>query len=313
MKVLITGGTGFLGYYLVQECLKKNFDITCLIRKKTFQTKKKLYSTYSENGIAFVVGDVINFASLSKTFKKDYDLIFHLAGVYSTKKETESVNINGTKNLINALINNEVMPKRFILMSSVAAIGPIKSDAPLDEQTICKPENVYEISKYKSENITKSFANKLNYTIIRAPRIYGANDPQNTFSIFVRLAKLGILPEIKNQISLVYVKNLVQGLLLAGTKPKAIDNTYIICDEKSYEVKEIVATIANILKMKSHFYFSIPKVALQTLEAFGVYKYALRNVRYSIKKAERDLNYKPKYKLHNALIETFSEITRNRK
>ena len=307
MKVFVTGGTGFLGYYLVQECIKKNFDITCFVRKNALKVKKELCYSFTKQGVKLVVGDVTDSVSLSNAFKKKhYDLIFHLAGIYATHDETIQVNVDGTKNILTAFVENQNYPKRFVFMSSTGAMGPVKSTKPLNEETECKPENVYEISKYDAENVVKNFG-EINHVIIRAPRIFGANDPQNTFSFFKKFAKIGVFPIISNfPFSLVYVKNLIHGILLASKKKKAVRNTYIIADKKSYATKEIALAIADTLKIKRRTYLTIPRTAVKTISLItNSYRYGLHNVRYSIEKAKKDLHYKPKYELLDAMKETF--------
>lgn len=305
MKVLITGGTGFLGYHLVQSCLQKNFDVTCLVRSSAFKTKKKIISNYKINGVNLEECDIAEKISLARD---DYDIVFHLVGVYRSKDENElnRVNVEGTKNLLSFLLKNRIHPKRFVLMSSTAAMGPIKSANPLNEKTECKPSNSYEASKLKAEIITKDLSKgKINYTIIRTPRIYGPLDPQNTFSLFVKAGRIGFFPFLNDAVvPLAYVKNVADALILASTKRKASNQTFLIADEKNYSSKEIANTLAEILNKKG-FFLKIPRAPLKFVSFFiGSYKYVLNDVRYSIEKAKKEIHYKPKYDLVSALKET---------
>ncbi|MEP7268890.1 MAG: SDR family NAD(P)-dependent oxidoreductase [Saprospiraceae bacterium] len=152
MKILITGATGFVGYYIAQRLLKAGHQLTVLFRNEN-KGWKKLKSLSDK--IIFVKGGINDYESLEEACKGQ-DFIVHAAGKVSIgnteKGSLFKINVEGTANLINIAIEKNI--KRFIHISSISALGGNPEQHLLDEQTewyLKSYYNVYAQSKYQAE------------------------------------------------------------------------------------------------------------------------------------------------------------------
>ena len=111
MKCLVTGSAGFIGSSLVKRLLKEGYEVKALIH----DTKPKYYEEKAE----YIEGDITNFDSI-RTLVKDVDVVFHCAAYvkdYGPKKTFYSINVEGTKNLVNACKDVDI--KRFVFLSHI--------------------------------------------------------------------------------------------------------------------------------------------------------------------------------------------------
>src|SRR4030042_3605661 len=131
MKALLTGATGFIGSHLCEELIRRGYDVTCLSRK----TSK---NTWIEDlDLTFVKGDCTVRESILE-FPDDFDYIFHLAGLTKSCSPDDffCVNARGTENLMKAVAERHPPVKRFIYVSSLAAVGPRRNGTPLREDAL---------------------------------------------------------------------------------------------------------------------------------------------------------------------------------
>ncbi len=165
MKILITGGTGFIGSHLTQF-LKKDNDITI------YDVKKPI-----EKDVKFILGDILDEQKILQSFQ-DFDAIIHLAATVGVKNtETNPVltlntNILGTKNILEACKKHNI--KKVILASSSEIYGEPRK-VPIDETQTPIPITTYGISKLASEEYLKSYAKTcgFNYSILRFFNVVG--------------------------------------------------------------------------------------------------------------------------------------------
>jgi len=307
MKVFVTGSTGFLGSYIVRECIKRKYNTTALVRKENLEKKRNIISEFSRRGVRICYGNVINFEDVKKSLNENYDIIFHLASVPKESSSNFVTDINGTENLFKAIEYNKIKVKKIMYMSTTNVIGPQKLKQSIDENVECKPQTKYGISKYKAEQLIKKFCKKyeIDYIIIRAPRIYGPGDWQKTFLNYIKLAKIGIIPILDNlPVNLVYVKNLIHGIFLSLQSRNEI---FIISDEKTYSTNEIADLVEKIIEPKFFIRFYIPKIIIKSISIItGSFVYGINNVRYSVKKAKQKLHYKNIFSLEEGMKETIA-------
>ena len=152
MKALVTGATGFVGNYLIEELLKHNYKITCLVRKET--------KLHNQNKINLVLGNITNKESVDEAVKGK-DIVFHLVGIGNISalsrdsyEKFREVNVEGTRNVLDACKKYKV--KKIIYLSSTAAMGLIKKSV-INENDICNPKTPYQKSKYESEQLIKGY------------------------------------------------------------------------------------------------------------------------------------------------------------
>lgn len=165
MKIVITGGAGFIGHN-VANVLNKNHDVT------VFDSKQPV-----SKDLKFVKGNINDFKTIKNSLK-NYDVLIHLAaslGVINTEENpvsTLDTNIIGTKNVLEACRLNNI--KKIIFSSSSETYGePIKT--PIEEIDPPIPITMYGISKLAAEEYIKAYSKTfgLRFTIFRLFNVYG--------------------------------------------------------------------------------------------------------------------------------------------
>jgi nucleoside-diphosphate-sugar epimerase len=301
MKALVTGATGFIGSHLASELVKREFEVTCLIRKTSDLRWLK------DPGLNFVYGDC-NEKDFLRQLPSDFDYIFHLAGLTKAKKEEDFfvTNVNGTENLLGFFSRNTSGIKRFIYMSSLAAAGPSRDGIPLDETAPPRPVSAYGKSKLEGERVAAGYKDKLPVSIIRPPAVYGPRD--RDFFLFYRMIKRGFYPYWgKCYYSLLYVDDLVHGLIAAAEAGEAEGKTYFLTDSRIYSNDEIVFEIMEAMGTRA-LRIGIPSSAMKLLAKISekladgasiINLDKLREIRHNhwtcdSKKAEHELGFIPR-------------------
>ncbi len=245
LKIGLTGANGFVGSHIAESCLKEGFQLTCLLRKSSDTTfiRDLIYNR--------ITGDINDENALSR-FVPDQNIIIHNAGLTKARNESEfmEVNTNGTKNILNAILKFNPNIRRFILISSQAAVGPTPSKEPLDESIPKKPITAYGRSKALAEEICQKYSNKIPITIIRPPVVFGPRD-KDIYEYF-RIINKGIQPVIgkENTFSVVSIQNLVKGILLSIHKQDKKLECYFITDEGDYTWDQFSSMISYKLNKK---------------------------------------------------------------
>ncbi len=145
--ILLTGGTGFLGHYILQALLQQGEKVRILVRNPS---KIKPIA-----GVELVEGDVLDTVSLEKAFE-DVDKVIHAAAIVSfwprRREELKAINVDGTANMVDFALEADV--KKFVHVSSIAALGRIPNAAKIDENSKWIKSNLnsaYGRSKYLAE------------------------------------------------------------------------------------------------------------------------------------------------------------------
>ena len=166
MKVFITGATGFIGRYLVQELLSHNYDVTILSRSKS----KSIPNTTQ------VIGDITQ----PKTFTdelKDVDAVFHNAAYamdHGKKQDFYKINVQGTRNVAEACVSHDI--SHLIYTSSAGVYGYPKEGTVITEECAKKPMNLYQKTKWLGEVALREYKS-LKTSAIRPPLVFGPGSP----------------------------------------------------------------------------------------------------------------------------------------
>lgn len=160
MKVVITGGTGFLGQYLAAEVLRKFPDVTQLV---LIDLPTNNQSSLTDKRMQFIGGDISNYEFVL-TQLKDAGLIFHLAGVVSGAAEADfnlgmKANLHGTMNILEAARANQKKPK-LIFSSSLAVYGGVLAEKEISDLTPLTPISSYGAQKAASEFLVTDYSRK---------------------------------------------------------------------------------------------------------------------------------------------------------
>tara|TARA_Y100000590_G_scaffold470773_1_gene670022 strand:- start:10767 stop:11675 length:909 start_codon:yes stop_codon:yes gene_type:complete len=173
-KILIIGGTGYLGYSLSKHCININWNVWSISKKKP---KKHRYVS----GVKYKYCDIFNKKKLMSLLKENFDYVVNFGGYvdHINIKRTFNTHFIGVKNLV-ALFKSKNI-KSFIQIGSSSEYGTLKS--PHHENSKCSPKMIYGKSKYKATKfLLKEFKNnKFPVTILRFYQVYGPGQDENRF------------------------------------------------------------------------------------------------------------------------------------
>ncbi|MBS3153016.1 NAD-dependent epimerase/dehydratase family protein [Candidatus Woesearchaeota archaeon] len=277
--IALTGATGFIGKNLINKL--KGKKIKCLIRRYNENLGKK--------NIIPVMGDITNKTS-AEMFLKGAKILIHLAAVIDSnnRKDYYSVNVEGTKNLVDACKKNKV--KRIIFVSSMASTKDYLDD--------------YGRSKKIAEDIVKRSG--LNYTILRPSLVYGenSNSMRKMVSLIDSFKFIPIVGNGEYKINPVHVNDVVSAILSSIESKKSIGKAYDILGKSEITFNEFVDMVSakyNIHKRKVHIPIQLC-LAVSSIGSILGPHFPLKksfvlslNSRYKgeISQARSDLNYHP--------------------
>jgi nucleoside-diphosphate-sugar epimerase len=306
MVELISGATGFIGSNLVRSFIKKNRKIRLLVRKD-LDLKKN---------IEIFKGDLLDIKSLKKA-TKDVKVVYHTAGMLGngvSYTQLYKANVLATENLVKASVLNGV--SRFVHISSVAAMGKVKQMA--DEAVVCNPLTDYDRSKYQSEMVLDKYKNKIDIVILRPTMVYGPGETRNKAKLFqlIQEGYFTIIGKGNNLMSILYIDNLIDAILLASSKGKP-NEVYIISDKRPYTMNEFVCTIAKELGVKKPkhiplwlaklgaLFFKLSRiVGIKPLLTLDRINNLTSNHSFDITKARKKLGYEPRIDLKEGVKRT---------
>lgn len=312
MKALVTGATGFIGSHLAAALSKRRYEVTCLVRKTSGRQWLEGIDA------RLVEGDCSDKHSL-RDCVKGQDYILHLAGITKAvrKEHYYSANADGTGNLIEAVAENDPGVRRFIYLSSLSAFGPHSGGgpAPTEDETP-HPVSDYGRSKLMGEQAVLRHSSNVPVTILRPSVVYGPRD-RDFFLLFKSVAR-GFTPYWGHgRTSLIYVDDLVEGIILAAENDASSGKTYFISDGEAYSNSEIINAISSELGVKA-VRVRVPRSLLSVIGFFsdGISKMLgknniinsdkIREIMHpewvcDITRAKRDLNYQPSVDLKKGI------------
>lgn len=321
-KVLITGGTGFLGSYLVESLLKKGEeDIVIFDRFKEHPSLN-----YHSQRITYFKGDVFSKKDVAQVFNiyGTFRTVYHLAALMPHKVNSDEAiwdtNVHGTENLVAESVRHCV--GSFIFTSSNVIYG-IPDTLPVIEETPIKPIEVYGRSKIRAEQILAEYKDKMNIQIFRCPVIMGARRLGLQAMLFDFISdhkNVYVLGNGSNKYQFVDPIDVVSALEKAS-KMKGFD-IYNIGADDVLSLKEIYQKVIDYAHSKSKI-ISLPKGLTLTclyvldklnVSPFGIYQYTMigRSLYADTTKIKNKLNWKPKMTNLNSFIENYKWFINNR-
>jgi nucleoside-diphosphate-sugar epimerase len=323
-KLLITGASGFVGSFLVEEALNRGFDVYAGVRG----TSSRKY--LPDSRIKFFP---LNFSdqnnieeNLSKFAQKGgqgFDYIIHAAGVTKANslKEYYDVNYQNTIHLVEALIKTNTVPSKFIEISSIASYGPGNPDTlePIHSEHTPHPVSSYGKSKLMVEDYLKTLID-FPYLVFRPTTVYGPRE-KDLYTVFKMVNSgfefyIGTKPQY---LSFVYIKDAVD-ILLDSLPSPITQKAYFISDGNVYKSSELNNLIKSKLKKKTiklHVPIGVVKGLAFTLEkSFGLFgkiptlnservkEFENTNWTCYVEDLMKDFNFKPQYNLERGVSET---------
>lgn len=259
-KTLVTGATGFIGSHLVDALLERGEVVRCLVRR----TSNLRYLT--NPGIELVYGALDDTTNWSEVLQ-DVDTVYHVAGLTFAKRRRDyfTVNHKGTEAILAAAIQHRDRISRFVHVSSLAAVGPGRNGRPVSEDSEPAPITPYGRSKLLAEDAVQAVGSILPSTIVRPPAVYGPRD-YAIYEFFKQVSR-GRSPAIgrsDKSLSLVHVRDLVEGIILAGRSDSSVGRVYFISSEQVYSWAAVSDLLARVMGRKAR------TIAIPRSLAFGV-------------------------------------------
>lgn len=313
MKVLVTGGAGFIGSNLCEHLLAHNAEVICLDNFSTGRSQNilPLLNQYP-NTFKLIVGDICNFSDCQKVVE-GVDYVLHEAALGSVPRSikdpitTNTVNISGFLNMLVAARDAGI--KRFIYAASSSTYGDSKS-LPKVEEIIGKPLSPYAITKYVNELYADVFARTYGMECIglRYFNVFGRR--QDPFGAYAAVIPLFVKKLMAHESPIIngngeysrdftYIDNVIQMNILAmtTTNPNAINQIYNTAFGEQTSLNQLVDYLKEYL---SDFDPEIANIkAIHAPNRLGDIPHSLA----CINKAKKVLNYMPQYSVRSGLKE----------
>lgn len=250
MKILITGASGFIGSFLVEEALRRKWEVWAGIRRSSSKE-------YLQNPrISFIDLDYSDKEKLKQQISGHvsrhgkWDYIIHNAGLTKSLdiRDFETVNYLFTRRFVKALQETGAIPLKFILMSSLSAYPD--------------PESAYGKSKRKAERFLESQTG-FPYIIFRPTGVYGPRDKDYLLMLKTVDAGWDITAGFKPQkLTFIYVKDLVKAAFLALESPLS-GKAYFVSDGNVYTDKTFTKIVKTALRKKFTIKIRVPLFVLK--------------------------------------------------
>jgi nucleoside-diphosphate-sugar epimerase len=247
MRILVTGGTGFTGSHLCRRLIDGGHHQVRALVRDPHRT-----GLLPPDGLALAIGDLRDPDSLRRAVE-DVDVVYHIAAAFRQEdlsaRQMWEINAHGTENILVAA--EEARVGRFIHCSTVGVHGEIEN-GPADENAPYAPGDHYQRSKVEGERIALKHMNRgrLPMVIFRPGGIYGPGDTR--FLKLFRAIKRGrfvMLGSGRVLYQMIYIEDLIDGILLCGTLDRAVGRVYILTGEEPITLHELVALIADTLEV----------------------------------------------------------------
>ena len=326
-KILITGASGFIGSFIVEEALKRGLDTWAAVR----QSSSRRY--LQDERIHFIELDFSSQERLTEQLREHrFDYIVHAAGVTKCldKQDFFRMNTEGTKNLIRAVMVLQMPLKRFVFLSSLSIFGAIHEQEPYEE--ICEtdtpqPNTAYGESKLLAEQFLQTTS--LPYVILRPTGVYGPRERDYFLMAKSIKGHTDFAAGFKRQvITFVYVSDVVQAVFLALERD-VVGRAFFLSDGDEYLSTAFSDLIIKELGNPWCLRLKAPIWVLRLVTFCGEYigrltgkitalnndKYHIlrqRNWKCDITPARRELGYEPLVQLPEGVSKTIQWYKENK-
>jgi nucleoside-diphosphate-sugar epimerase len=296
-NILIFGGTGFIGYHLAKEALRRGFKVSSL--SKNNPVKKRYLKK-----VKYIISDISNKNFINQIINEDFQYVVNLAGYinHSDKIKTYKSHYVGCKYISNFFLKKKI--KRFIQVGSSMEYGLAIS--PQKENFKCKPRSVYGKAKFLSTKYLLDLYKKKKFpiTIIRLYQVYGPYQDLNRFiPIVINSCKDNKdfpCSHGRQYRDFLYINDLIDAIFLILKNEKAKGEIFNIGFGRPLKIKNIIRQILCFYKSGNP---QFDRIKLRKEEQMKIYP--------DICKARRVLNWRPKVNFSNGLIKTIQYYNAN--
>ena len=289
-KVLITGGSGFIGFHLAKKCVKLNLEVTSISRNNPPKRRRL-------KKVQYIKCDLTKKSEVKNKLKKQYDYIFNLSGTvnHNNKKKTFLSHYQVVENLTKRYQNSP--PKMFVQLSSSAEYGGISK--PPEETLNCKPKSFYGRAKFKSTKYLINLFKKNSFPVVifRLYQAYGPyQDTNRLIPIVINSCKKNLSFNCSdgNQYrDFVYIDDVVDVFIKCLKNKNIFGQIYNLGTGKPIKIKKIIEFISQYYKGGNPLY---GKIKLRKDESKLIYA--------NILKIKKDFNWKPKNTFKKGLNKT---------
>lgn len=333
MRILITGASGFIGSFIVEKGLELGYEVWAGMRKSS---SRRYLSDERINFIELNLEDkevLSNQLSRFASQNNKWDYVIHAAGATKCidSKEFMRVNFDGTKNLVDVLIELDMRPKQFIYLSSLSVMGPAREEQPYQpimDSDPAEPNTAYGKSKLMAEAYIRSIEN-FPYVIMRPTGVYGPRE-RDYFQMAVSIKNhidfsVGYKPQV---ITFIYVKDLVKAIYLSIEKG-VTRRSYFVSESCGYNSRAFSDYIQremgvkNVLHIKAPLWFlKIISFSAEWLSRISGKPSTLNCDKYNIMKQrnwlcdtsviEKQLGFTADYNLERGTAETIKWYKENK-
>jgi nucleoside-diphosphate-sugar epimerase len=336
-RILITGASGFIGSFIVEEAHNRGFETWAPVRKSSSR------EFLQDERIHFIELNLSSEEQLKQQLKDiQFDYVVHAAGVTKClhKEDFFRINTEGTKNLVRALLDLQMPLKRFVYISSLSIMGAIREEQPykeIREQDKAMPNTAYGKSKLEAEqwlvSLNKELEKKneklLPYVILRPTGVYGPRERDYFMMAKSIQSHIDFAVGFKQQdITFVYVTDVVQAVFLAMEKGQT-GRCYFLSDGEVYQSSTFSDLIRKELGNPWWIRITAPLWLLRIITFCGEYMghitgkvTALNNDKYNIMKqrnwrcdinpARQELGYEPQVKLEEGVRRSIAWYKKNK-
>lgn len=313
MKILVTGASGFIGSFIVEEALRQGFDTWAAVRRSS----SKAY--LQDPRIHFIELDLSSEQRLTAQLKgHTFDYIVHAAGATKCldKADFRRINTEGTQHLVNAVRAVQMPVRRFVFISSLSVMGAVREAEPHQDILVSdtpQPNTAYGRSKLETEEWLDTLQD-FPFVVLRPTGVYGPRE-RDYFLQFKSIKGHTdfAVGRQRQDITFVYVSDVVQAVFLALEKGRT-GARYFLSDGAVYQSADFSNLIHEALGRPWRFRATVPVWVLRIVTACGEWlghvtgrmtalnndKFNIlrqRNWRCDITPAVNELGYSPRVQL----------------
>jgi nucleoside-diphosphate-sugar epimerase len=322
MKVMVTGGGGFIGGHLVDRLAEQGLSVSAI----DLNFPEELKNSVNGN-VEFLVGDFRD-EKLTRSALDGCQVVYHLASAHLQSHLPKStywdVNVNAVERLLRWC--KEAGVKRFVHTGTVGVYGDVR-DHPANELSECRPQSIYGETKLEGEQTALRFQSQEGFPVVvlRPAWVYGPRCPR-TERLFRMLRKGRFIKfgKCRNYRHPVYIEDMLDAFELAAESEEAVGEVFLIADDEPVTVSELIRSFCSVLGVREprlRLPLAPMRIVAALAEAAGKLlkfeppfsrrslEFFTTNNAFDISKAKTRLGYAPKFTLEGGLRATLEALS----